>query len=100
MLLRHPSVSTWVTPSRPLRFFVAPPPTSGRRDWERARRRSWRPTRSPTVGLALASLSSHGSVKAVLRSMIVGTPGSGKSTLALRIIKHFQLKKFSSGDVL
>uniref|UniRef100_A0A452F237 Adenylate kinase active site lid domain-containing protein n=1 Tax=Capra hircus TaxID=9925 RepID=A0A452F237_CAPHI len=29
-----------------------------------------------------------------------GRPGSGKRTLALRITKHFQLKTFSSGDLI
>ncbi|XP_007192206.1 GTP:AMP phosphotransferase AK3, mitochondrial-like [Balaenoptera acutorostrata] len=41
-----------------------------------------------------------GASRQLLRSVIMGAQGSGMSTLALRIIKHFQLKKFSSGDVL
>nr|XP_058918342.1 GTP:AMP phosphotransferase AK3, mitochondrial-like [Kogia breviceps] len=41
-----------------------------------------------------------GASRQFLCSVIMGVPGSGKSTLALHIIKHFQLKKFSSGDVL
>lgn len=36
----------------------------------------------------------------LLRAVILGSPGSGKHTLSLCIIKHFQLKKLSSGDLL
>ncbi|XP_006751307.1 GTP:AMP phosphotransferase AK3, mitochondrial-like isoform X2 [Leptonychotes weddellii] len=36
----------------------------------------------------------------LLHAVLLGAPGSGKRTLALRITKHFQLQKFSSGDLL
>ena len=36
----------------------------------------------------------------LLRSVMVGAPGSGKRTLMLLITKHFQLKTFSSGDLI
>ncbi|XP_035583404.1 GTP:AMP phosphotransferase AK3, mitochondrial-like [Zalophus californianus] len=36
----------------------------------------------------------------LLHAVLMGAPGSGKHTLALRITKHFQLQKFSSGDLL
>lgn len=36
----------------------------------------------------------------LLHAVLMGAPGSGKRTLALRITKHFQLQKFSSGDLL
>ncbi|KAM5331843.1 GTP:AMP phosphotransferase AK3, mitochondrial-like [Glossophaga mutica] len=41
-----------------------------------------------------------GASRQLLRAVILGSPGSGKNTLSLRIIKHFQLKKLSSGDLL
>uniref|UniRef100_A0A8C0SCX8 GTP:AMP phosphotransferase AK3, mitochondrial n=3 Tax=Canis lupus familiaris TaxID=9615 RepID=A0A8C0SCX8_CANLF len=36
----------------------------------------------------------------LLRAVLMGPPGSGKRTVALRITKGFQLKTFSSGDLL
>ncbi|XP_040844827.1 GTP:AMP phosphotransferase AK3, mitochondrial isoform X2 [Ochotona curzoniae] len=36
----------------------------------------------------------------LLRAVIMGAPGSGKGTVSSRIIKHFDLKHLSSGDLL
>lgn len=36
----------------------------------------------------------------LLRAAIMGAPGSGKGTVSSRIIKHFELKHLSSGDLL
>ena len=47
-----------------------------------------------------ASLGSHGPIEAAFALRDRGRPGSGKGTLALRITKHFQLKTFSSGDLI
>ncbi|XP_036888309.1 GTP:AMP phosphotransferase AK3, mitochondrial-like [Sturnira hondurensis] len=41
-----------------------------------------------------------GPSRQLLRAVILGSPGSGKHSLSLRIVKHFQLKKLSSGDLL
>ncbi|XP_035875925.1 GTP:AMP phosphotransferase AK3, mitochondrial-like [Phyllostomus discolor] len=41
-----------------------------------------------------------GASRQLLRAVILGSPGSGKHTLSLRITKHFQLKRLSSGDLL
>ncbi|XP_054445325.1 GTP:AMP phosphotransferase AK3, mitochondrial-like [Pteronotus mesoamericanus] len=41
-----------------------------------------------------------GTCRQLLRAVIMGSPGSGKHTLSSLIIKHFQLKKVSSGDLL
>jgi len=39
-------------------------------------------------------------VAKLLRALIMGPPGSGKGTIAARIVKDFDLKHLSSGDVL
>ena len=36
----------------------------------------------------------------ILRAIIMGAPGSGKGTIAKRIVKDFDMKFLSSGDVL
>ncbi|KAJ8872939.1 hypothetical protein PR048_026555 [Dryococelus australis] len=36
----------------------------------------------------------------IFRGIIMGAPGSGKGTIAARIIKHFNVKHVSSGDLL
>lgn len=36
----------------------------------------------------------------LLRAVILGAPGSGKGTVSSRIVKHFELKHLSSGDLL
>lgn len=41
-----------------------------------------------------------GAAGRLLGALIMGSPGSGKHTLSLRIIRHFELKKLSSGDLL
>ncbi|XP_001365155.1 GTP:AMP phosphotransferase AK3, mitochondrial [Monodelphis domestica] len=38
--------------------------------------------------------------RVLLRAVIMGPPGSGKGTVSSRIIKHFDLKHLSSGDLL
>ncbi|XP_044512975.1 GTP:AMP phosphotransferase AK3, mitochondrial isoform X2 [Gracilinanus agilis] len=38
--------------------------------------------------------------RVLLRAVIMGPPGSGKGTVSSRIIKHFNLKHLSSGDLL
>lgn len=45
-------------------------------------------------------LAAMGPWRQLLRSVMVGAPGSGKRTLMLLITKHFQLKTFSSGDLI
>ena len=39
-------------------------------------------------------------ISKILRALIMGPPGSGKGTIATRIVKDFDLKHLSSGDVL
>eukprot|EP00914_Ancora_sagittata_P000723 GHVO01001954.1.p1 GENE.GHVO01001954.1~~GHVO01001954.1.p1 ORF type:complete len:224 (-),score=15.08 GHVO01001954.1:182-853(-) len=39
-------------------------------------------------------------LKRVLRTIIMGPPGSGKGTISERIVKDFEMKHLSSGDVL
>ncbi|XP_054570970.1 GTP:AMP phosphotransferase AK3, mitochondrial-like [Eptesicus fuscus] len=41
-----------------------------------------------------------GAAGQLLRAVIMGSPGSGKHTLSLRITRHFELKKLSSGELL
>ena len=36
----------------------------------------------------------------LLRAIIMGPPGSGKGTISSRIIKDFDMKHLSSGDLL
>ena len=39
-------------------------------------------------------------ISRLLRAIIIGPPGAGKGTISERIIKDFDLKHLSSGDVL
>jgi nucleoside-triphosphate--adenylate kinase len=39
-------------------------------------------------------------ISKTLRTIIMGPPGSGKGTISARIIKDFNLKHLSSGDLL
>lgn len=45
-------------------------------------------------------LPAMGVAEQLLRAVIMGSPGSGKHTLSLRISRHFELKKLSSGKLL
>lgn len=39
-------------------------------------------------------------ISKALKAIIMGPPGSGKGTISTRIIKDFQMKHLSSGDLL
>jgi nucleoside-triphosphate--adenylate kinase len=36
----------------------------------------------------------------VFKSVIIGAPASGKGTISSRIVKYFDIKHVSSGDIL
>lgn len=50
--------------------------------------------------MVIDNLENHFEMIKVFRGVIIGAPASGKGTISSRIIKYFEVKHVSSGDIL